>query len=243
MARRISRRDAIKGGSLAMVSTALWSCSRDQAATGVPATASGNPDFGPFAPEAGSLITDPARFPGTFNEPPVLAEQVSRGALDPVAQRIGQDPLVIEPLHEIGRYGGTLRRAFVGPGDQWGIVRVASGPDSFLRWDKDWQSVLPNIARDFRLGDDHRTLTLFLRRGMRWSDGAPFTAADIMFWYEDLYLDRRIVSAPSPSLRIDNQDIRIEMVDEYTVRFVSPLPYEVLAEFLASSTDLSLIHI
>ena len=238
MTRWLSRRDVIKGGGLALASAVLWSCSRDDATMSLEGSIQGEPDFGPFAPEAGRLITDPAAFPAMFNEPPMLAEQVSRGALDPVAQRIGQDPLVIEPLHEIGRYGGTLRRAFVGPGDQWGIVRVASGPDSFLRWDKDWQNVIPNIAREFQLDDDHRTLTLFLRRGMRWSDGAPFTAADVLFWYEDLYLDRHIVSAPSPSLSIDKQDIRIEMVDEYTVRFISPAPYEVLAEFLASSTDL-----
>ena len=68
MTRRMNRRDVVKGGGLAMLSAALWSCSGDQAVTGVPATAAGNPDFGPFAPEAGSLITDPARFPGTFNE-------------------------------------------------------------------------------------------------------------------------------------------------------------------------------
>ncbi len=221
-----------------MLSAALWSCSGDQAVTGVPATAAGNPDFGPFAPEAGSLVTDPAAFPNAFNEPPLLAEQVLRGTLDPVEQRIGQDPIVLEPLNEIGQYGGTLRRAFVGPGDQWGIVRFASGPDSFLRWDTNRQRVVPNIARDFRLEDDNRTLTLYLRRGMRWSDGTPFTAADVLFWYEDLYLDRRVVAAPSPSLQIDGQDVRIEALDDYTVRFVSPAPYEVLAELLASSTDL-----
>ena len=238
MTRRMNRRDVIKGGGLAMVSAALWSCTRDESASRSGPSVPGDPGFGPFAPEASRLVTDPAKLLDAFNEPPILAEQVSRGTLDPVEQRIGQDPIVLEPLHEIGQYGGTLRRAFVGPGDQWGIVRVASGPDSFLRWDTNWQSVVPNIARDFRLDDDNRTLTLYLRRGMRWSDGTPFTAADVLFWYEDLYLDRRVVSAPSPSLRIDGQDVRIEALDDYRVRFVSPTSYEVLAELLASSTDL-----
>src|SRR5262245_49922667 len=53
----------------------------------------------------------------SFRESPELAACVARGELPPVAERIGRDPLVIQPLHEIGRYGGIMRRAFVGPGD------------------------------------------------------------------------------------------------------------------------------
>src|SRR2546427_6083282 len=57
--------------------------------------------------EGPEVITDPAKFPKTFKEAPQLAEQVKAGKLPPVAERIGQDPLVIKPLHEIGREGGT----------------------------------------------------------------------------------------------------------------------------------------
>ena len=53
--------------------------------------------------EGPELITDPAQFPKRFNEAPMLAELVKAGKLPPVEQRIGQDPLVIKPLHEIGK--------------------------------------------------------------------------------------------------------------------------------------------
>ena len=238
MADRYSRRKVLQGGCLALSASALWSCSRSGFEATRQATDLGEADFGPYAPESGRIVTDPAAMPRTFNESPMLAELVAAGRLDPVEERIGRDPIVIEPLHEIGRYGGTLRRAFVGPGDQWGLVRMAAGPDSFLHWDKDWRVVRANIARDFRFSDDYRVLTLSLRRGMRWSDGMPFTADDVLFWYEDLYLDRRIVSAPSASMLVDNQDVLIEKLDDFTIRFVAPQPYEVLAELLASSTDL-----
>ena len=146
--------------------------------------------------------------------------------------------LVIEPLHEIGRYGGTLRRAINGPNDIAGVVRFASGPDGFLYWDPLWTTPRPNIARDFELSQAGRVVTLFLRRGMCWSDGAPFTADDVLFWYEDLYLDRRVVPAPSESLRVDGEDVAIRKVDAETVQFVSPRPFPLLVELLASFTDI-----
>src|SRR5690349_21012133 len=64
-----------------------------------------------------TLITDPARFPKQFREAPMLADQVRAGKLPPVEQRVPQDPMVIQPLRSIGKYGGTWRRGFIGPGD------------------------------------------------------------------------------------------------------------------------------
>jgi hypothetical protein len=57
------------------------------------------------------VITNPTQFPKTFQEAPQLAELVKAGTLPPVTERLGQDPLVIKPVHEIGKYGGTWRRA------------------------------------------------------------------------------------------------------------------------------------
>ena len=59
--------------------------------------------------EGPEVVTDPAQFPKTFKEAPPLAELVKAGKLPPVQERIGQDPLVIRPLREIGKYGGTCR--------------------------------------------------------------------------------------------------------------------------------------
>jgi peptide/nickel transport system substrate-binding protein len=196
-------------------------------------------DFRTRAPEGGRVILDRARYPQTFQEAPMLAELVRQGKLPPVHERIGQDPIVVEPLHEIGRYGGTLRRAFVGPGDAQVATRFAAGPDALLFWTHDWKTLRPNIARDFEISADGRVTTLFLRRGLRWSDGAPFTADDILFWYEDMYLDRRVTASPVAPLRIDDQDVRIEKVDDFTVQFIAPQPYFLLAEMLAGYTEIA----
>ena len=49
----------------------------------------------------------------TFNEAPMFSEQVKRGKLPPVSERLPENPLVIVPIEEIGTYGGTLSRALV----------------------------------------------------------------------------------------------------------------------------------
>jgi peptide/nickel transport system substrate-binding protein len=189
-------------------------------------------------PEGGLLVENRARFPESLTEAPQLRELVQAGKLPNVRQRVGQDPIVIEPLHEIGRYGGTIRRGFVGGGDQQVAMRFASGPDNLLYWDYEWRKLIPNIARNFSVSENGRVLTIFLRRGMNWSDGVPFTADDILFWYEVLYLDRRIVAAPSSSMQIDGTDVLIARLDDFTVQFISAKPYFVLPEILAGHTDI-----
>src|SRR5262245_6552164 len=67
--------------------------------------------------EGPEVVTDPAQMPKRFREAPQLAELVKAGKLPPVEERIGQDPLVIKPLREVGKYGGTWRRGFTGPFD------------------------------------------------------------------------------------------------------------------------------
>ena len=84
--------------------------------------------------EGPRVITDREQFPEQFREAPELAERVQRGELPPVAERIGSDPLVIEPVHEIGKYGGIWRRGFSGPADFWNGYRCC-GHDKILFWD------------------------------------------------------------------------------------------------------------
>src|SRR5689334_13372699 len=62
--------------------------------------------------EGAEVVTDPARYPKSFKEAPQLAELVKAGKLPAVAERVSQDPLVIKPLRETGKYGGTWRRGF-----------------------------------------------------------------------------------------------------------------------------------
>jgi peptide/nickel transport system substrate-binding protein len=136
--------------------------------------------------------------------------------------------------------GGTLRRGFMsasrsGPDEELFL----SGPDSLLWWNYECTGIVPNIARDFELSDDAKTLTVLLRRGMRWSDGAPFTAEDIIFWYEDMYLNNQLIPEPHSRMLLFGEPIVIEMVDRHTVRFVSPGPNPLFPASLAPHTAIS----
>ncbi len=52
--------------------------------------------------------------PKQFTEAPQLADQVKQGKLPPVAERLPKNPLVVQPLERVGKYGGTWRDVLVG---------------------------------------------------------------------------------------------------------------------------------
>src|SRR5512132_3208572 len=189
--------------------------------------------------EGPEVVTDPAKFPKTLNEAPQFAALVKAGKLPPVAERVGQDPLVIKPLREIGKYGGTWRAGFTGPADFWNGFRCCSGPDHLMFWDYTGDKVLPNLARGLEMQDGGRTWLLQLRRGMKWSDGKPFTADDFVFWFEDVYRNKDLIPTPSAAMAINGKQGTIEKADTYTVRYKFPEPYFMLPDVLAGSTDLA----
>jgi peptide/nickel transport system substrate-binding protein len=186
--------------------------------------------------EGGEVVTDQAKLPTSFQESPEFAKLVAAGKLPNVAERIGQDPLIIKPVHEIGKYGGQIRRGFSGVSDPI-AAGLCAGPDTLLYWDHRHENVVPNIARAFEMSPDFREVTLHLRRGMKWSDGRPLTADDVLFWRNDLSLNKA-VGRGSPSLRLRGRDVVVEKVDDFTVRYRCPAPYALLPELLAGQTDI-----
>ena len=62
----------------------------------------------------------------------MLAELVKAGKLPPVEQRVPEEPMVLKPMREIGKYGGTWRRGFTGPADTENVNRVMGGGEADL---------------------------------------------------------------------------------------------------------------
>ena len=188
--------------------------------------------------EGPTIVTDQSKWPTKFNEAPQFAELVKQGKLPPVEERIGKNPLVIQPVHGTGKYGGIWRRGFSGPADRWNGNRCCSGGDTVLYWDYTGNTARPNIAKGFEMSDDGREITLFLREGMRWSDGEPFTADDFMFWYEDMYADDDLLPIKPVYFTSNGKPGVMERIDDFTVKLSFPDPYYLLPDVLAGSTQL-----
>lgn len=145
-------------------------------------------------------------------EAPVLAEQVAAGSLPPLAERLPVNPMVVEPFEAIGTYGGQWRTALVGGADTAWLGRTV-GYDYLVRYSQDWNEVIPNIAESFEASDDGREYTFTLREGMRWSDGEPFTADDIMFYIDDVSSNAEITPSrgtnPFTGTKVDDYTVTI----------------------------------
>lgn len=183
----------------------------------------------------GPVVVD--EMPESFSEAPSLAERVEAGDLPPVEERIGSQPMVVQPVHEIGQYGGTWRRAFTGPGDGENGNRIMSS-DKPLFWDYTGSEIAPSLARDWEISDEGRVTTIYLREGMRWSDGEPFTSADFMFWYEHIYSNEELTPFKNPETAINGEQGVMEADGDYAVRFVFPEPYPMFVDVLAGSTQI-----
>ena len=165
---------------------------------------------------AGFALVAAGAWAQQYNEAPMLQEMVASGDLPPVGERLPEDPLVVEPVDSVGQYGGTWRRAFKGIKDFHAFGRLNYEP--MLRWPRDPKDpVQPGLAREWTWSEDGTELTLHLRRGLRWSDGAPFTVDDIIFWWEAIETDTNITAAPHAEWVIDGQPMELTKIDDVTI--------------------------
>jgi peptide/nickel transport system substrate-binding protein len=165
-------------------------------------------------------------------EAPALTRQVEAGKLPPLADRIPKAPLVVSPTERTGSYGGMWRSALLGPSDTSWLSRTV-GYETLLRWDVGWTKSIPNVAESFQASADGREFTFKLRAGMRWSDGKPFTAADIVFAFKSLG-DPDLYPAGLPLYLMTSKGApTVSQEDEQTVRFRFPEPSGLLLDNLS----------
>ena len=140
-----------------------------------------------------------------------------------VEDRLPSEPLVYAPYHSIGKYGGTLdvlsNATEAGTSDFLSVRHV-----NLVRFSDDLQTIVPNIAKDWKWNDDFTQLTFYLRKNHRWSDGAPFTADDVKFWYEHLALSPLIMEKPKDYVLVGGEPMTVDVVDPQTVVFNLPAP-------------------
>ena len=210
--------------------TAPSSAAATPATAASPAAAQSAATGTPAAPVKAVQIID--TIPKTFHEAPMLTALVQAGKLPPVEQRVPQEPLVYQPVDQIGKFGGIWHRAFTGPGDAQNMERIMH--DHFVFWDPGVSKVVPNIAKSWDIQDGGKTFVFHLRKGMKWSDGQPFGADDIMFWYEDEYLNTDLNPSKANWMAIGGKQGTVTKIDDNTVQFSFSAPYYLFLELIAS---------
>jgi peptide/nickel transport system substrate-binding protein len=159
--------------------------------------------------------------------------------LPPVAERIGDEPAVVMPK-EIGQYGGEIQ-----------LVGFYEGAGAFSGFTESMQTALfvlhqsqtdppafhPNIVKGWNLSEDGMSMTLFLREGMKWSDGDDFNADDFVFGFEVMNNPELTIEI-SGSWKPSGELMGFEKVDDYTVRYTFSVPYWRAIEVFSGGGDL-----
>lgn len=167
-------------------------------------------------------------------ESPLLRQLVEQGDLPPVAERVGPEPVVYSSFEAPGAYGG----------DWWNMasdidglrlfMQYVANNNTLVRYSPYGRPVRPHLARMVEHNEDFTTWTVHLRRGVRWSDGQPFTADDIMFWWDEIANDPETGWIPE-TMRVAGQPGSIEKVDDYTLRYHFPVENPGFLEAQASA--------
>jgi len=175
---------------------------------------------------------------------PILAELVRAGKLPGVEDRVGPEPVVLRGLAGAGNYGGTWVRAAPAVGSVSFLALYELRCGTFLRFSPQRGPMVPWTAKKIDISEDRKVYTIHLRKGMRWSDGHPFTVDDIIFWWKDWALWERYDEKAGTketlgwvpeTVKIRGQYAKITKIDDYTVRYEFPEPNGIFLDFQAGA--------
>ncbi|MEW6143848.1 MAG: peptide-binding protein [Thermodesulfobacteriota bacterium] len=109
-----------------------------------------------------------------------------------------------------------------------GIITGGNVYETLVKRDNATLELKPLLAESWTISDDKLTYTFKIREGIKWQDGVPFTADDIVYSYKTI-MDPKV---DAPQLRSYYQEIKdVEAIDEHTVKFTYARPYFLALEF------------
>jgi peptide/nickel transport system substrate-binding protein len=146
-----------------------------------------------------------------YHEPEWMTKQfVDTGKLPPVKDRLPKEPMVYKTANEpdgTGVYGDVMRHVIGGRPQGWnyaagqvqgwggidiGMYECLTRTGPLFEVKADELEPMPNLAKSWDWSTDGHKLTMHLIEGAKWSDGVPFTADDVMFYWEDNISDQNV---------------------------------------------------
>ncbi len=168
-------------------------------------------------------------------EAPMLTNLVKQGKLPELAKRLPPDPVVVQPLERVGVYGGRWRLTTQASGYGTGATQYQlCGYENLVRWDPTFKKIIGNVADSWEVAADGKEYTFKLHPGIKWSDGEPFTADDVVFAVDDVLNNTELTPVPDPYFG----GATAEKIDDYTVKLSWDKPNGLLLTFLATRSGL-----
>jgi peptide/nickel transport system substrate-binding protein len=253
---RLSRRDVLRralalGLSTPAVAGLLAACGGSSKATATKPAATATAATGASSPTSAATATTAAATP-TTGASPSAASSPSAGSASPTSgasptaagsgKVSGGDPLMgktIEPAtHEGGTFieGGTSDLRSLQP-VLWNDVPSGNFGalifEALIEPNPDNLEPVGNLATGWEISGDALNWTLYLRDGVTWHDGKPFTAQDVKTTY-DLFMNPDAGGNQTSNLVAKVASVNV--VDDATVQFVAKLPN---ADFLLDICSLA----
>jgi len=156
-----------------------------------------------------------------FKQSPTLDADVTAGKLPTVDKRLPDVPLVTKPVDSVGVYGGDLQTASWWP--EVGNVQLFFATDAPIKWNANLTGYEAALIESYEWSADGKVFTMHMRKGLKWSDGEPYTSADWKFMWEDLANnpDSKKWKPPAYMRNADGTPIDLTYPDDYTVVWTS----------------------
>ena len=195
----------------------------------------------------------------SYSQPEWMDALVADGTLPPVEERLPVEPQVFLESgmsSGLGEYGGVWRDFSACPTEGWNLgagqtqgwfginiiyqeALLKTGP-IWMR--SDGVEPFPNLAKSMEWSDDGMELTMNLIEGAKWSDGEDFNSEDVMFTWEHIILDENVNSNTSRTTwQVDGEDISLEALDEYTIKWTFPTPFPVQKLYSMDDYDFNVV--
>lgn len=142
----------------------------------------------------------------------------------------------------IGKFGGTFVSSTIGEGpktfnpfntkDNISAQMSEIMYDGLVTTNPVTGETIPKLAKSFSVNGKEYLINL--RHGLKWSDGKPITADDVVFTWQNIIFDGFGNTSTRDSVMIDGKLPTVEKIDDYTVKFVTPEPFAPFLRMLSS---------
>ncbi len=172
------------------------------------------------------------------SEVPYLAAKVESGELPPVAQRLPEQPFIVDFAatgKTEGKYGGDMRMLMAKAKDIGQITVYTYA--RLVGYDENLELV-PDIALSYEVNEG-REFTFRLRPGHKWSDGHPLTSEDFRYFWEDMVNHELLGRKGIPSdMLVNGEGPEFEVIDEMTFKYTWKTPNPAFLPALAGPSAL-----